>query len=208
MDGDPAALEVEGLEKSFGTKRVLNGVDATLRTGERLGLSGPNGSGKTTLLRCIAGTIAPDSGSVRVAGFPGGSTEAAAAIGVTLAQDKAFYLRLSGLNNLRFYASLRWKTRRQAHADVAALVEELEIGAFVRERASKYSSGMMQQLGLARALVGKPALLLLDEPTRSLDHDAIGRLWRALDRRPEVTVVMASHRRSDLERCDRHLELK
>lgn len=208
MDGDPAALVVEGLTKSFGTKRVLTGVDAVLQKGERLGLSGPNGSGKTTLLRCITGTVVPDSGSVSVAGYPGGSTDANASIGVTLAQDKAFYLRLSGLNNLRFYAALRWKTRREANANVAALIEELEIDGFVRDRASEYSSGMMQQLGLARALLGKPALLLLDEPTRSLDHAAVGRLWEAVDRRPEVTVVIASHRRSDLDRCNRRLELQ
>jgi ABC-type multidrug transport system ATPase subunit len=207
VNGDAAVLQVEGLTKSFGDKRVLRGLSADVGPGERLGLSGPNGSGKTTLLRCIAGTVAADSGSIRVAGFEGGSVEARASIGATIAHEKAFYLRLSGLHNLLFYASLRWSTRADAQADVDSLVRELELEGFLRERTDRYSSGMMQQLGLARALIARPKLVLMDEPTRSLDADAVGRLWAAMDRRPETSVVIASHRRSDLDRCGLHLDL-
>lgn len=205
---DDVVLAVEQLSKSFRGKRVLGGVDSRVGRGERLGLSGPNGSGKTTLLRCIGGTVTPDSGAIRVLGHDAGSIEARAAIGATVAHEKAFYQRLSGLQNLLFYASLRWRTRGEAQTDVSSLVEELELGGFVRERVANYSSGMSQQLGLARALLGRPALLLLDEPTRSLDADAVTRLWAAaLDRRPDVSLVIASHRKSDLDRCALHLEL-
>jgi len=206
MDG-PGVLDVEGLTKAFGEKRVLEGVTARLRAGDRLGLSGPNGSGKTTLLRCIAGTVTPSAGTVTIAGHPAGSMAARGVTGGALAHERAFYQRLSGLENLLFYASLRVSGERDARASVASLVEELELADFVKERVDRYSSGMFQQLGLARALLGEPRLLILDEPTRSLDTGAVERLWAALDRRPNVSVVMASHRTSDLDRCSQRMDL-
>jgi ABC-type multidrug transport system ATPase subunit len=158
-------------------------------------------------VRIAAALILPEAGTIRVAGFDAGSLEARASIGATVSHEKAFYQRLSGVQNLLFYASIRCRTDREARARVSSLVEELEIDGFVRERADRYSSGMMQQLGVARALIAEPVLLLLDEPTRSLDDNAVGRVWAALDRRPDVAVVVASHRRSDLDRCSQRLEL-
>ena len=200
-------LELLGVDKTFGTRRVLTGVEARLGRGDRLGLSGPNGSGKTTLLRCIAGTVTPTRGTIEVTGYPAGSVGARAATGGAVSQDKAFYQRLSGLQNLLFYASLRSRSTRDARNTVEALVDELELGSLVGERVDRYSSGMLQQLGLARALIGGPALLMLDEPTRSLDTKAVERLWGAVDRRPEVALLIASHRQSDLERCSQRMDL-
>jgi ABC-2 type transport system ATP-binding protein len=203
----PPVLEIRSLAKAFGSTRVLEDIDVRLGAGERLGLSGPNGSGKTTLLRCIAGTVAPSAGTVTVAGHPGGSLAARAATGGALAHEKAFYQRLSGLQNLRFYAALRASGEGAARAEVDSLVGELELTDFVRERVDRYSSGMYQQLGLARALLGKPKLIVLDEPTRSLDSGAVERFWAALDRRPDLCIVIASHRGRDLERCSRRIDL-
>ena len=204
---DETVLRVKALSKSFGGKPILDGIDIRLGPGDRLGLSGPNGSGKTTLLRCLSGTVAPDEGTVDIGGFPGGSVAARSLTGVALAHEKAFYQRLSGLQNLSFYATLRWRTTREARADIQSLVEELEIGHFVRDRVDRYSSGMLQQLGLARSLTAGPALLILDEPTRSLDSDAMDRMWDAIDRRPELSIVLASHRQSDLDRCPLRIDL-
>jgi ABC-type multidrug transport system ATPase subunit len=195
-------LEVRGLTRSFGTRQVLDGIDLEVRPGERLALRGPNGSGKSTLLRCILGSLTPTTGAVTIGGHTAGTIPARQIIGATFSQDRSFYLRLSGRENLRFFARLRLRDTRRAHADVERVGEELELGRILTQRVDRCSTGMVQQLGFARALLGDPRLLLLDEPTRSLDDGAVDRLWGALDRRPEAGVLFATHRSDDVARCD------
>jgi ABC-type multidrug transport system ATPase subunit len=203
MTDDRPVLDARGVGREFGSKTVFRDLDIRLDAGERLGLRGPNGSGKTTLLRCIAGSLIPSHGTISVAGHPAGSALARGAIGMTFAPERAFYQRLSGRRNLVFYASLRGGTPRDAAETV---IEELEID-FADQRVDRCSTGMVQQLSFARALLGDPMLLLLDEPTRSLDAAAVDRFWSALARRPSLTVVLASHRPEDLERCAERMDL-
>jgi ABC-type multidrug transport system ATPase subunit len=198
----PPVLAVKRLARRFGSRDVVKQLDLELADGRRVALRGPNGSGKTTILRCIAGTLAPTGGAVRVAGHTAGTVNARRCVGASFAQERSFYLRLTGRDNLLFYSRLRADSDRTARADVDAIVEELEVGHFVDQRMNSYSTGMVQQLGFARALLGKPMLLLLDEPTRSMDEAAVARLWTALDRRPETPVLIATHRAQDVERCD------
>jgi ABC-type multidrug transport system ATPase subunit len=199
-------LSVEGLARRFGARDVVAGLDLVMDGGERVALHGPNGSGKTTVIRCVAGTLLPTHGTVDVCGHPAGSLAARALVGVSLSQERSFYARLSGRANLLFFARLRG-LGRAAVAAVDDLTEELELHHIVRERVDRCSSGMLQQLAFARALLGQPRLLLLDEPTRSLDDVAIERLWGALDRRNGVAVLLATHVEADLERCDGRVEL-
>lgn len=199
-------LETRGLTRSFLGKHVLGPLDLRLDPGERLALTGPNGAGKSTLLRCIAGTVAPSQGSVTVGGHRGGSQAAKRCIGVSFAQERSFYLRLTGRDNLMTFATMRQSPAR-AKADLEQILTELELHDIAARRIDRCSSGMVQQLSIARALLGNPPLLLLDEPTRSLDDGAVERLWAALDRRPRVTLIIATHRREDVERCERHLAL-
>ena len=202
-----ALVEVDALSRRFRGREVIRRLDLTADGGERVALSGPNGSGKTTLLRCIAGTLTATSGSVRVGGSLAGSLAARELVGVSFSQERSFYLRLSARTNLLFFARLRHTSSRAAERDVDRLDEELELESILPERVDECSSGMVQQLAFARALLGEPPVLLLDEPTRSLDTAAVERLWGALERRRDRAVLVATHRADDLDRCDRHIDL-
>lgn len=206
MTGEPV-LTIEGLARRFGGRDVVAGLDLDLRAGDRVALCGPNGAGKTTVLRCIAGTVAPTRGSVTVVSHPAGSLEARRWTGVSLSQDRSFYLRLSGRNNLLFFAGVRGIGRGDAVRMVDALEQELGLGAILAKRVDRCSTGMVQQLAFARALLGVPRLLLLDEPTRSLDVEATERLWRAVEARPHLALLIATHREDDIARCQRRIEL-
>jgi ABC-type multidrug transport system ATPase subunit len=202
----PSPLEIRGLTRSFAGTVVLDTLDLDVAPGERVALRGPNGSGKTTLLRCVAGTLAPTAGEVRVGGHPAGTRPARALLGASLSQERSFYLRLTGRENLRFFARVRG-LGAEAVAAVAALEDELELADIAARRVDRCSTGMVQQLAFARSLLGEPSLLLLDEPTRSLDDGAVNRLWGAVDRRPGMAVLIATHRRDDAARCGRELNL-
>jgi ABC-type multidrug transport system ATPase subunit len=201
-----ATLAIDGLRRSFGDREVVRSLTLRAESGDRIALFGPNGSGKTTLLRCIAGTLTPSGGSISLGGHEAGSIAARRLLGASMAQERSFYLRLSGRANLLFFARLRHARERDAARDVDALEDELELREILAERVDQCSTGMVQQLALARALLGSPSILLLDEPTRSLDRDARARIWAALDRRPASTVVLASHLDEDVNRCGTRID--
>lgn len=201
-------LTIDDVTRRFGERVVLSDLSLTVAAGERVALRGPNGVGKTTLLRCIAGTLEVSSGTIRVAGHAAGSLEARRAIGLSLSQERSFYMRLSGAENLRLLAGVRGLSRRAARAHVSELIDELGLAEIAAQRCDKCSSGQLQQLALARALLQEPALLLLDEPTRSLDADARERLWAAVDRRPGMAVLCATHVDEDVGRLGRKFSLE
>jgi len=197
-------LAVRELIRDFGERRVVGPLTADARGGERIALVGPNGSGKSSFLRCVAGVLAPSGGTVSIGGFAAGSRAAKELIGASLSQERSFYLRLTGEANLLIFAELR-QAAAQAKASVRSVIEELDIAAIAQQRVDRCSTGMVQQLALARAMLGGPSLLLLDEPTRSLDAEAVERLWSAVERRPAVTLLIATHRPEDVARCDRSI---
>jgi ABC-2 type transport system ATP-binding protein len=200
-------LEVRGLRRRFGEHEVIANLDFWIAPGERLAVTGANGSGKTTLLRCISGTLAPSEGSVLIRSYDASSLEARRLTGISLSQERSFYLRLTGRDNLLFFARLRHKRERDARRAVDAIVEEMELAEIAAERTSRCSTGMIQQLAFGRALLGDPELLVLDEPTRSLDFGAVARLWAAIARRPSIAALVATHRSEDIDRCDRRIHL-
>ena len=201
------ALRLAGVQRSFGSLTAVKDFSLEMAPGERVALWGPNGSGKTTILRCVAGTLEPEEGEIQVYGSPAGTKAARSHIGVVMSAERSFYLRLSGRANLRFFARLRYKDTGEASKAVSAIEDELELSEIADRRADRCSTGMLQQLAFGRSLLGNPQLLLLDEPTRSLDEAASERLWRAIDRRPDVAVVIATHRHEDLEHCGTRIDL-
>ena len=200
-------LRIHALNHRFGQLVVLSDFDLEAAAGERIAIRGPNGSGKTTLLRCIAGTITATRGNVSIAGHDAGSLGARRLTGVSLSQERSFYLRMSGRENLLLFARLNGLGKRPAAERVGELADELELRELMSKRADRFSSGQLQQLALARALVGNPELVLLDEPTRSLDVEARARLWSALARRPHVAAVIATHIDEDVQHVTSVVEL-
>jgi ABC-type multidrug transport system ATPase subunit len=200
-------LEVRGFGRRFGEHEVIANLDFSVAAGERLAVTGPNGSGKTTLLRCISGTLAPSEGSVLICSHEASSLEARRRTGTSLSQERSFYLRLTGRANLLFFARLRHRRDREARRAVDAIVEALELAEIAAEITSRCSTGMIQQLAFGRALLGDPDLLVLDEPTRSLDFGAVARLWGAIERRPSIAALVATHRSEDIDRCHERIHL-
>jgi ABC-2 type transport system ATP-binding protein len=200
-------LELAAVTRTFAGRRVLGPVDLELGPGERLALTGPNGSGKSTLLRCIGGTLAPSRGRITIDGARAGTRAARRRVGASFSQERSFYLRLTGRENLLTFACLR-EPAAHARRQVEELVAELGLEDIAATRVDRCSTGMVQQLAFARALLGTPGLLLLDEPTRSLDEAALERLWAALARRPSLALIIATHRDQDIECCERHLALE
>jgi ABC-2 type transport system ATP-binding protein len=166
----PPVIEVEGLHRSFGSVDALKGVDLEVAPGEVHALLGPNGAGKTTLMRILSGLVDPSDGSAHVLEQRAGrSPELRAMIGMVPPGDRTFYLRLSGVENLMFFARLHGLRRRAARERAVELLEAVGLADAGRRPISTYSHGMQKRLSFARALLSEPRLLLVDEATHDLD---------------------------------------
>ncbi len=220
------AIEVSGLAKSFAKKKsvgemlrhplrrpervhALRGVSLEVREGEIFGLLGPNGAGKTTLLKILSCLILPDRGQARVAGESiAHEDRVKPKIGLVNSDERSFYWRLSGRENLDFFACLYDVPARATARRIETLLRRLDLLEDAERRFSDYSSGMKQRLAIARALLHDPPLLLMDEPTRSLDPAAARALRRLvkdeLNRRDGKTILLATHNLREAEvLCDR-----
>jgi ABC-2 type transport system ATP-binding protein len=196
------ALEAVGVSKSYGARGALCGVDLVARHGHVHGLLGPNGAGKTTLMRVLLGLARRDAGTIRLLGHQIDASIAAVPDGVAGVVDvPAFYPYLSGRKNLELLARLDGTTRSSRRALVAAALEQTGLAAQADLGYAGYSAGMRQRLGLAAALLRSPRLLVLDEPTSSLDP-AAARDVRTLARRlasEGAAVVLSSHDMAEVE---------
>jgi ABC-2 type transport system ATP-binding protein len=180
--GGDVAITVRGLVKSFGDVRALDGVDLDVATGTVLGLLGPNGAGKTTLVRVLTTLLAPDAGSATVVGLDVTRDAAALRHRIGLAgQYAAVDENLTGLENLTMVGRLYGASRRTAKARGRELLEGFQLSDAGDRAASTYSGGMRRRLDLAAALVAKPAVLFLDEPTTGLDPRSRISLWETIE---------------------------
>ena len=189
----PLEIEVEGLRKTFGRREVLKGISFSLERGGFLSIFGPNGAGKTTTLRVLATLLTASAGSVQVAGHDvrEDPMPVRRTIGF-ISHNPMLYPDLTAQENLRFYADMYGVEGREAR--VTELLERLELSHRRHDVVRTFSKGMRQRLAIARAILHRPRMLLLDEPHSGLDPRAVDILDGLLaDIRAEHTFVMVTH---------------
>ena len=197
-------IEVQGVAKRFGEIRAVDGVDLAVHRGEIFGLIGHNGAGKSTLFRMMLGLLPVSGGEIRINGQPvrgEAFRQVRRAIGY-LPENVVFYDNLTGLETLAFFADLKGANRHACRS----LLDKVGLAHAADRRVRGYSKGMRQRLGFAQALLGKPAILFLDEPTTGLDPEGIREFYQILRelREQGVTVILTSHILAEIqERVDR-----
>jgi ABC-2 type transport system ATP-binding protein len=195
----PYAVEVEDVSKRFGAQVALDRVTLRVRRGEVYGILGPNGAGKTTLIRSLVGLVAPEGGTVTVLGQRMPTLDVLARVGY-MTQQAALYPDLSVGENLRFFAEIYG-----AHGGVREALEFVDLWDRRDSLVSQLSGGMRTRCSLACALVHKPDLLLLDEPTVGVDPLLRVQLWDRFQRMAQdgASILVSSHVMDEAERCDR-----
>jgi ABC-2 type transport system ATP-binding protein len=175
------AIAVTGLQKSFGDRVVLDGIDLTVEEGTIFALLGPNGAGKTTTVHILSTLIPADGGEARVAGHDvaAEADSVRAAIGVT-GQFSAVDDLLTGAENLLLMADLHHLGRAEGRRRAAALLDQFDLADAARKTAATYSGGMKRRLDLAMTLIGRPRLVFLDEPTTGLDPRSRRSMWQII----------------------------
>ncbi len=178
---DEILLETENLVKTFGTFHAVDGLNLQVRAGEMVGLVGPDGAGKTTAIRLMVGALSPTSGVVRVAGYevPAQVEKAREQIGY-LAQRFGLYGDLSVKENIEFFGEVFDIPEAELKQRSVELLNFAGLGDFMDRPAAALSGGMQKKLGLASALVHRPKVLLLDEPTGGVDPVARQEFWHLL----------------------------
>lgn len=192
-------LECQDLCKSFGKKQILKNVSFELDESDILAFIGPNGSGKTTTIKLILGLQGIDKGSVNINGYDikKDFVKAIEKVGA-IVENPDTYMYLSGWDNLKLTANMYKNISDEAIKDIVKLVD---LETRIHDKVSKYSLGMRQRLGIARALINKPNILILDEPTNGLDPEGIKDLRNLLKKlaKEGMGILISSHNLAELE---------
>ena len=204
--GDKSAEALSETKRScwpFGKKEpkamftAVNGVDLQIRRGEIFGLLGPNGAGKSTTIRMLCTLLEPTSGTAKVNGFDlvRQANDVRRSLGTLLAGERSIYWKLSGRENLEYFAALYHIPQPVAKQRVEELIERMELKDRANELVEKYSTGMRQRVAIAKALLARPPILLLDEPTLGLDPQAARRLRELIAELKQEghTILLTTH---------------
>lgn len=200
-----AAMTLIGLKKNIGKKPIIKGLTFEIQAGEVFGFLGPNGAGKTTTIRMMVGLMGITEGDVLINGksIKDDFKEAIRHVGA-IVENPEMYPFLSGMKNLQQYARM---TEGVSQDRIKEVVELVGLGNAIHEKVGRYSLGMRQRLGIAQALLHKPSILILDEPTNGLDPSGIREIRkyiRNLAEKENVAVIVSSHLLSEIElMCDR-----
>lgn len=204
------AIEIRGLGKSFGGRAVLRDVSFSVQEGEVFGYLGPNGAGKTTTMRILLGLLRPTSGSALVKGIDLGTDDEARRQVGALMENDGLYDRISARRNLDYYARLYGVRDRPGR--VSDLLDTFGLKDRQDDKVFTFSKGMRRKLGIARAIVHDPDILLLDEPTSGLDPEAqrmVRDILTGLSRRDRMTVLLSSHNLDEVQKaCSRVAVIK
>ncbi len=197
-------LEVKNLTKVYSNKHVVNNVTFSIFPGQIFGFVGPNGAGKSTTIRMITGLTPISNGSVRICGYniETNFKRAISNVGAVV-ETPQLYPYLSGLDNLKLYADFY---NKKAKERINQIVKLVGMENRIKDKVSTYSLGMKQRLGIAQALLNKPQLLILDEPTNGLDPNGIveiRNILRVLAEKENMAIIISSHNLAELElMCD------
>ncbi len=193
-------LRCENLKKNFGQREILKGVSLKLMEGDILGFIGPNGAGKTTTIKLMSGLQSITSGKVFINGYDIETdfTKAIENVG-TIVESPDLYMYMSGYDNLKLVANLYKNVDKQRIDEIVKLVG---LENRIKDKVSKYSLGMRQRLGIAQAILHKPKLLILDEPTNGLDPEGIKEvktLLKKLAKEEKMAILISSHNLAELD---------
>lgn len=201
-----AAVEVRGVVKSFGHIRAVAGVDVSIHRSEIYGLVGPSGAGKTTLIRLICGLLRRDAGDIRVLGhpIPEGKRQVVGQIGY-MPQERALYRDLSVAENLAFFGQLQGMQREGIRQRTHEILSFMRLAGLSAQLAGNLSGGEKQRLSLACALLHRPELLILDEPTVGLDPRLRQEFWEHFHELRDAghTILLTTHYLEEAGRCTR-----
>ena len=202
-DNGKSAIMVTNLTKIYNDVKAVNNATFTVKKGEVFGFLGPNGAGKTTTIKSILGLIEPNTGRIKIndIDMKQNSTYAKTFVGF-LPEKIAFYDNLTALQNMCFYADMKHASREECKP----LIIEMGLGEVINKKVGKFSKGMQQRLGMARALLGNPPILLLDEPSGGLDPRGVALIRnKILDMKKNgSSVFVSSHILAEVQEvCDR-----
>jgi ABC-2 type transport system ATP-binding protein len=200
---DPA-VRTEALRKQFGSIRAVDGLNLSIPVGQIYGLLGPNGSGKTTLIRLLLGLLRPTSGRALILGAEMPNKPVLSQIGY-MTQAPALYDELTARENVAFFAAMYSAREPIDRRRIDEVLDLVDLSDRAGSQAHTLSGGMKQRLSLACAIVHRPRLLLLDEPTVGVDPQLRAAFWSYFRRlaADNVTIVVSSHVMDEAERCDR-----
>jgi len=191
---DAPAIETRGLAKSFGNHHALRGIDLILDAGKTLAVFGPNGAGKTTLIKILATIMNPSAGEVFIGGLPLKDNAEVIRSRIGIVSHQTFlYSNLTTYENLLFYCRM-YGVNNPAER-IRQMITLVDMKARLHNRVSTLSRGMQQRLSIARALLHRPDIVLLDEPETGLDQQAISMLWQTLkeDGDNKRSIIFTSH---------------
>ncbi len=200
-------LELDSLRRSFGKRVAVDNLSLSIRRGEIFGLLGPNGAGKSTAFHLLTGLLAADSGQVIFDGVALSPTDPRLRrrLGVVF-QEPSLDDKLTGLENLQLGAALYGLRGRHAAKRIAEMSALVELTDRLHDPVEQYSGGMKRRLEIARVLLHRPDMLILDEPGRGIDQPTQRRIWEQLielNRREKLTVLLTTHQPDEAEHCHR-----